>query len=143
MYQIISEVACMQDLSTLPDEKTQELLFIEFLQQIVERVRTPPSSPYLHERARHMRIATKLLTYKSSVKLEPKSPDELQDCVNKLSAKAQEIVQQGKQNVSDSLFQAAQKLHNQPDIDAVIDFGRVYYVSCLDGLTIADYNGLS
>src|SRR5262245_5488004 len=109
----------IEDLSKISPEAMQELLFVELLQQLVERsgldrIQSHPSSPYFLEGhqapARHHTIASRLLASKNSVRLQPKSNEELRQCLHKLYQQAKRIAANKTPGVSDSIHQAAVNL---------------------------------
>src|SRR5262249_45907268 len=134
----------IHELSTLSDEVMQELLFVDLLGQLVERsgldkIQGNPSSPYFLEGhqapVRHLAKVLRLLELKHTIRLHPKSDDELQACLQKLYQQAALIAARKLGQVTDAVYQAAEKLHNQKEdlIPLAIAFGKVYYSSLVDG----------
>lgn len=138
----------LQELQKMSETCMQDLLQIEMLQQIIERIQQNSAkpitcSPYFLEGhqapSKHLAIAKRLRSQqsksKNKVMLHPKSDDELKRCLEIIQKQATKVVAGEIPECSNEVLQAAKNsLLSNSNVDQLIIFAKLYYDSYLDAL---------
>jgi len=115
----------IEKIEQLSDENMQQLLQLELVHEVLESGRG------------HLQIAKQLLVKPTSVRLQPKSADDLARFIQKLCKKAELVMRAPDDGRNETIRNAASALLSADEsvVPAAILFGRCYLASYLDRLS--------